>query len=51
MKLKKRIADSGFLCSSVKDVPEIAALPWEYLHNGEDFLVTRRSILLSQNSG
>ena len=31
-----------------KDVPEIAALPWEYLHNGEDFLITRRSILLSR---
>ncbi len=31
-----------------EDVPEIAALPWEYLHNGEDFLITRRSILLSR---
>jgi len=30
------------------NVPEIAALPWEYLHNGEDFLVTQRSILLSR---
>ncbi|HII00239.1 TPA: tetratricopeptide repeat protein [Methanosarcinaceae archaeon] len=30
------------------DVPKIAALPWEYLHNGEDFLITRRSILLSR---
>ncbi|MHC1754703.1 MAG: tetratricopeptide repeat protein [Methanosarcina sp.] len=32
------------------DIPEIAALPWEYLHNGEDFLVGRRSILLSRLS-
>jgi hypothetical protein len=31
-----------------EDVPEIAALPWEYLHNGEEFLITRRSILLSR---
>ena len=31
-----------------EDVPEIAALPWEYLHDGEDFLITRRSILLSR---
>jgi len=31
-----------------EDVPEIAALPWEYLHNGEDFLITRRNILLSR---
>ena len=31
-----------------EDVPEIAALPWEYLHNEEDFLITRRSILLSR---
>lgn len=31
-----------------EDVPEIAVLPWEYLHNGEDFLITRRSILLSR---
>jgi tetratricopeptide (TPR) repeat protein len=31
-----------------EDVPEIASLPWEYLHNGGDFLVTRRSILLSR---
>ena len=30
------------------NVPEIAALPWEYLHNGEDFLVGRRNILLSR---
>ncbi len=30
------------------NVPEIAALPWEYLHNGEDFLVCRRNILLSR---
>lgn len=30
------------------DIPEIAALPWEYLHNGEYFLVTKRSILLSR---
>lgn len=31
-----------------KNVPEIASLPWEYLHNGENFLTTRRSILLSR---
>jgi hypothetical protein len=31
-----------------EDVPEIAALPWEYLHDEEDFLITRRSILLSR---
>jgi len=30
------------------DVPEIAALPWEYLHNGQDFLVMKRSFLLSR---
>ncbi|KKG01772.1 hypothetical protein DU31_17945 [Methanosarcina mazei] len=30
------------------DVPEIAALPWEYMHNGEEFLITRRNILLSR---
>ena len=30
------------------NIPEIAALPWEYLHNGEDFLVGRRNILLSR---
>ncbi len=29
-------------------VPEIAALPWEYLHNGEDFLITRRNVLISR---
>ena len=31
-----------------EDVPEIASLPWEYLHNGEDFLSVRRNILLSR---
>ena len=31
-----------------ENVPEIAALPWEYLHDGEDFLITRRNILLSR---
>ena len=31
-----------------EDIPEIAALPWEYLHNGEDFLIARRSILISR---
>ena len=31
-----------------EDVPEIATLPWEYLHNEEDFLITKRSILLSR---
>lgn len=30
------------------DIPEIAALPWEYLHDKEGFLVARRSILLSR---
>jgi tetratricopeptide (TPR) repeat protein len=30
-----------------EDIPEIAALPWEYLHDREDFLVTKRRILLS----
>lgn len=30
------------------NIPEIAALPWEYLHDREDFLVARRSILLSR---
>ncbi|WP_255335784.1 tetratricopeptide repeat protein [Methanosarcina sp. KYL-1] len=29
-------------------VPEIAALPWEYLHNGKEFLITRKSILISR---
>lgn len=27
---------------------EIAALPWEFLHNGTDFLVTNRNILISR---
>ncbi len=27
---------------------EIAALPWEFLHNGTDFLVTNRGILISR---
>jgi tetratricopeptide (TPR) repeat protein len=27
---------------------ELANLPWEFLHDGEDFLVTRRDILLSR---
>ncbi|MCO5382382.1 MAG: CHAT domain-containing protein [Methanosarcina barkeri] len=31
-----------------KEVPEIAALPWEYLHNEEDFLISKKSILLSR---
>jgi tetratricopeptide (TPR) repeat protein len=31
-----------------ENIPEIAALPWEYLHDGEDFLITRRNILLSR---
>ena len=31
-----------------EDVPEIATLPWEYLHDEEDFLITRRSILISR---
>jgi CHAT domain len=31
-----------------KDVQEIAALPWEYLHDNEDLLIARRSILISR---
>lgn len=31
-----------------EEVPEIAALPWEYLHDDEDFLITRRSVLISR---
>ncbi len=31
-----------------ESAPEIAALPWEFLHNGDDFLVTNRSILISR---
>jgi len=31
-----------------EDVPEISALPWEYLHDDEDFLVRRRNILISR---
>jgi len=31
-----------------EDIPEIITLPWEYLHNGEEFLVTGRNILLSR---
>lgn len=31
-----------------EDVPEIAVLPWEYLHNGGGFLITRRSIFNHQ---
>jgi len=31
-----------------EDVPEISALPWEYLHDGEDFLIRRRNILISR---
>ena len=27
---------------------EISALPWEFLHNGDDFLVTDRNILISR---
>lgn len=27
---------------------ELAALPWEFLHNGNDFLVTNRNILISR---
>ena len=42
----------GFRISMLfgEDVPEISALPWEYLHDEEDFLITRRSILLSRLS-
>jgi len=31
-----------------EDVPEISALPWEYLHDDEDFLIRRRNILISR---
>jgi tetratricopeptide (TPR) repeat protein len=31
-----------------EDVPEIAALPWEYLHNGKEFLIARKNILISR---
>jgi tetratricopeptide (TPR) repeat protein/CHAT domain-containing protein len=31
-----------------EDVPEIAALPWEYLHNGKEFLISRKNILISR---
>ena len=30
------------------DAAEIAALPWEFLHSGEDFLVTKRDLLISR---
>ncbi|HII00119.1 TPA: tetratricopeptide repeat protein [Methanosarcinaceae archaeon] len=42
--------DSGLRISLQFDeeVPEIASLPWEYLHNGEDFLITRRNVLISR---
>jgi hypothetical protein len=30
------------------DAAEIAALPWEFLHDGEDFLVTKRDLLISR---
>jgi tetratricopeptide (TPR) repeat protein len=31
-----------------EDVPEISALPCEYLHDDEDFLIRRRNILISR---
>jgi len=31
-----------------EDVPEISALPWEYLHDNEDFLIRRRNVLISR---
>ncbi|AKJ39642.1 CHAT domain-containing protein [Methanosarcina barkeri CM1] len=31
-----------------EDVPEISALPWEYLYDDEDFLIRRRNILISR---
>jgi tetratricopeptide (TPR) repeat protein len=31
-----------------EDVPEISALPWEYLHDDEDFLIRRRNLLISR---
>ncbi|MCC4765529.1 tetratricopeptide repeat protein [Methanosarcina sp. DH1] len=31
-----------------ENVPEISALPWEYLHDDEDFLIRRRNILISR---
>ena len=30
------------------DIPELAVLPWEFLHDGDDFLVARRDILISR---
>lgn len=30
------------------DAAEIAALPWEFLHDGKDFLVTKRDLLISR---
>jgi hypothetical protein len=30
------------------DAAEIAALPWEFLHDGEDFFVTKRDLLISR---
>ena len=49
--LKKVQENGGGLRISLRfdeGVPEIAALPWEYLHDNEDFLITRRSILISR---
>jgi tetratricopeptide (TPR) repeat protein len=31
-----------------KNAQEIAVLPWEFLHNGDDFLVTNRELLISR---
>jgi Uncharacterized protein conserved in bacteria len=31
-----------------EEVPEISTLPWEYLHDGKEFLITRKSILISR---
>jgi CHAT domain-containing protein len=49
--IKEAQEDGGGLRISLrfdKDVPEIAALPWEYLHDNEGFLIARRSILISR---
>jgi len=49
-RLEAQENDNGLRISLRFDegVPEIAALPWEYLHDSEDFLIARRSILISR---
>ena len=49
--IRKVQENDGGLSISLRfgeDVPEIAALPWEYLHDDEDFLIRRRDILISR---